>query len=231
MREANAIAGTLGRVLRSTRRGRRLRQDQLGDLVGVSQAAISNLEAGRGSRTSIETWVALGIALDRPMAIGFSRDVSMPLNDAGHLEAQELAIRIAATAGWRSGFEVPVIAADRAGLTTDLVLERDGEILVLIEIWNRLDDFGAAVRSSDRKLAAVRGANPRRIVGSCWLLVDAAANHEIVRRFPAILRTRFRGSSAGWIRAIDSGSMPPEAPGIAWIDVRSGRLRELRLPT
>ena len=32
-----------------------------------------------GGRTSIETWVAIGIALDRPIAIGFSRDVAEPL--------------------------------------------------------------------------------------------------------------------------------------------------------
>ena len=77
-REANAIAGNLGRDLRRTRTRRRLTQADLGDQVGASQAEISALEAGRGARTSVETWVAIGIALDRPLAVGFGRDVVDP---------------------------------------------------------------------------------------------------------------------------------------------------------
>src|SRR5215208_6717030 len=105
IREANAIAGTLGRDARGTRVRRRFTQEELGDKVGVSQAEISKLEAGRGARTSIETWVAIGIALDRPIAIGFSRDIVAPLANAGHLDAQELVARMAVDSGWRVQFE------------------------------------------------------------------------------------------------------------------------------
>ena len=101
--------------------------------------------------------------------------------------------------------------------------------MILVEIWNRIDDFGGAVRSSDRKLAEASRARPN--VGSCWLLVDTAANREIVRRYPSILRARFTGSSRGWVAALTRGDAPPRMPGIAWVDVRSGRIRELRVPT
>jgi transcriptional regulator with XRE-family HTH domain len=228
-REANAIAAKLGRDLRGTRIRRRLTQAKLGDKVAVSQAEISALEAGLGGRTSIETWVAIGIALDRPIAIGFGRDVADPLpNGTGHLAAQELALRLATSGGWRGRFEAPSRPFDPTH-STDVRLERDGGPVVLIEIWNRLDDLGAAARSSDRKLADVAGSGAA--VASCWLLVDTAANRAIVRRYPAIFRARFGGSSALWIRAITSGAPCPSQPGIAWIDVRSGRLRELRLGT
>jgi hypothetical protein len=194
----------------------------------MSQAEISALEAGRGGRTSIETWVATGIALDRPIAIGFGRDVAEPLpQEAGHLAAQELTLRLAATGGWRGRFEAPSRPIDPTH-STDVRLERDGGVVVLIEIWNRLDDLGAAARSSDRKLAGVARSGTAA-VASCWLLVDTAANRAIVRRYPAIFRARFGGSSAHWIRAITSGAPCPSQPGIAWIDVRSGRLRELRI--
>src|SRR4051812_23753801 len=88
MREAMSIAATLAHELRNTRRRRQVKQADLADAVGVSQSAISRLESGAGARTSIETWVALGIALDRPIAIAFGRDVVEPVRDAGHLAAQ-----------------------------------------------------------------------------------------------------------------------------------------------
>ncbi len=201
---------------------RRLTQAELGDRVAVSQAEISALEAGRGAHTAIETWVALGMALDRPIAIGFTRDAAQPLNDAGHLEAQELVARITGAGGWTVAFEAPSGPAD-PGLSSDLRLTRSGTT-VLVELWNRIDDLGAAVRSSDRKIAAApRGAR------SVWLLVDTAANRSIVRRYPTLLRARFPGSSSGWVRALAADGRVPTAPGLAWVDVRSGRLVELRL--
>lgn len=224
-REARAIAANLGRDLRRTRRQRRVTQAALGERVGVSQAEISALEAGAGARTPIETWVAIGIALRRPIAIGFGRDIVEPLNDAGHLAAQEVVVRLAAAAGWRTAFEAP-IDPTAPGLTSDLRCDRDGAT-VLVEIWNRVDDLGAATRSSDRKLASAQRAHPRTFC--FWLLVDTAANRRIVRRYPALLRARFPGSSAAWVRALTTDAPPPNAPGLAWIDVRSGRLRELRL--
>ena len=187
---------------------------------------MSALEAGRGARTSIETWIALGIALNRPIAIGFSRDIADPLpQDAGHLAAQELVLRLTTAAGWRGHFEVPSDPLDPR-LSTDLALTSPDGRIVLIEIWNRLDDVGGAVRSSDRKLAEV--SRPGTVVGSCWLLIDTAANREMVRRYPSIVRARFAGSSSGWVAALMRGTAMPRLPGIAWIDVRSSRLRELR---
>jgi transcriptional regulator with XRE-family HTH domain len=144
MREAVAIAGNLARDLRATRRRRRLTQAQLADKVGVSQAEVSALEAGAGARTSIETWVAIGIALDRPVAIGFSRDTVASLLDAGHLAAQELLIRLVTAAGWQAAFEAPSNPADPRHVT-DVVLGSARPAIVLVEIWNRLDDLGAAV--------------------------------------------------------------------------------------
>jgi len=222
-RESRAIAANLGRDTRRTRLVRRLSQAELGALAGLGQSEISYLERGLGSRTSIETWVAIGIALGRPIAIGFTRDAVAPLSDAGHLDAQELVARMAGDAGWQVSFEAP---DDRRAPTgsSDLLLARPGE-RALVEIWNRIDDLGAAARSSDRKLAqAARGT------GSLWLFTDTAANHEIVRRYPAILRARFAGSSAGWVRSVtERGHRPPREGGVAWIDLRSGRLRACRV--
>jgi transcriptional regulator with XRE-family HTH domain len=222
-RESRAIAANLGRDTRRTRLVRRLTQAELGGLVGLGQSEISYLERGLGSRTSIETWVAIGIALGRPIAIGFTRDAVAPLSDAGHLAAQELVARIAGDAAWQISFEVPDDPRAPSG-SSDLVLERPGE-RALVEIWNRIDDLGAAARSSDRKLARAAPGT-----ASLWLFTDTAANHEIVRRYPAIVRARFPGSSAGWVRTVTERGHPlPGEAGLAWIDLRSGRVRPCRV--
>jgi transcriptional regulator with XRE-family HTH domain len=228
LRESRAIAANLGRDTRTTRRRRRLTQAELGGLVDLGQSEISYLERGFGGRTSIETWVAIGIALDRPIAMGFSRDVVDPLQDAGHLAAQELVIRLSTTGGWRATFEAASNPADLRHVT-DVLLTNTTRTTVLVKIWNRVDDLGAAVRSSDRKLAEVSD-RVRGPVLTCWVLVDTAANRAIVRRYPAVLRSRFRGSSAAWVRALMvAGGPVPSQAGIAWADVKSERLRPLRL--
>jgi hypothetical protein len=133
-------------------------------------------------------------------------------------------LRLATAAGWRAAFEAPS-APLHPTHSTDVVLERGGAT-VLVEVWNRVDDLGAAIRSSDRKLADVRDRAPdARVV---WLLVDTATNRSMVRRYPAIFRARFAGSSAACVAAIRGSDEPPEAAAIAWIDPRPGTLRPIR---
>jgi transcriptional regulator with XRE-family HTH domain len=235
-REAQAIAATLGRDARSTRLRRGLTQAELGQRVGLGQSEISHLESGHGQNTSIATWTAIGIALNRPLAIGFSRDILDPgLRDAGHLAAQEFVLRLAEANDWTGRFELPTRPGHPA-LSIDVCLQdRRRRLLIIIEIWNRLDDLGAATRTMLRKMAeandlAVSHVPPDR-VAACWLLVDTAANRELVRRYPAVIRSLFDGSSQAWVRALMTGSTPPQQLGIAWIDPNRNRLIELRLPS
>jgi transcriptional regulator with XRE-family HTH domain len=232
-REAQAIAATLGREARSTRQRRRLTQTALGLRVGLGQSEISHLEAGHGQGTSIATWTAIGIALGRPLAIGFGRDIVPAPRDAGHLAGQELILRLAAAHGRAGQFELPTRPGDPS-LSIDVGL-RDprARILIVAEIWNRLDDLGAAARAMSRKVAEATvladAHDPPDRVAWCWLFVDTAANREIVRRYPAVIKATFDGSSQAWVQALTSGSAPPNRPRIAWIEPHQGRLVELRL--
>jgi transcriptional regulator with XRE-family HTH domain len=234
-REAQAIAATLGRDARSTRLRRRLTQRELGRRVGLGQSEISHLELGHGENTSIATWTAIGIALNRPLAIGFGRDVADPgPRDAGHLVAQEFVLRLGAATGRAGSFELPTRPANPA-LSIDVCLrDRRHGLLLVIEIWNRLDDLGAATRTTLRKIAEANDLaalhEPPDRVAACWLLVDTAANRELVSCYPAVIRAIFDGSSQAWVRALTTGTVPPDRPGVAWIDPRRGRLTELRLP-
>lgn len=231
-----AIAATLGREARTTRRRQRRTQQQVADSIGISRSRYADIERGEGATAPLEAWTRIGAALGRPLAVAFSRDIdqSEP-RDAGHLAAQELVLRLARSHGRAASFELPTRPADPAR-STDVGLRDDAlRTLVLVEIWNRLDDMGAAARATDRKVA--EAAAPAAFAGgdgepfrvaSCWLLVDTAANRRLVAHFPEILRTRFPGSSVRWAAALSGGTAPPAEPGVAWVDPRAGRIVPLR---
>jgi transcriptional regulator with XRE-family HTH domain len=244
-REARTLAGTLAKEMEAARRVRRLTQAQLGSRVGLRQSRISGLERGFGGSARLETWVAIGIALGRPLAVSFSRDVdptALP-RDAGHLRAQELVLRLARRHGRHATFELPTRPADPQRSVDIGIRDDRSRLLILVEVWNRLDDLGAAARSQSRKvaeadgLAAVLGAEAGEIaaddspygVRSCWVLVDTAANRALVAAYPEVIRGRLPGSSRGWVRALSEGTLPPDEPGLVWADTRSGRLVEARL--
>jgi hypothetical protein len=211
-------------------------QEALSERVGLGQGRISEIEGGHGATAPLETWIALGIAIDRPLAVSFSRDIQPDeLRDGGHLAAQELVLRLARQHGRRADFELPTRPTDPAR-SIDVALRDDGaRALIIVEIWNRLDDLGAAVRATSRKHAdaegpavlAARDGPPYRVT-TCWLLVDTAANRRLVARYPEIFQTRFPGSSLDWARCLADGWPPPTTPGLAWIDPRSGRIVPLR---
>jgi transcriptional regulator with XRE-family HTH domain len=107
-RESGRIAAALGAELRTTRRRRRLSQAALGARIGVGQSRISQLEAGAGRSAPVDTWVAIGLAVGRPIAMAFSRDIyPIEPRDAGHLAGQELVLRFARKAGRRADAELP----------------------------------------------------------------------------------------------------------------------------
>jgi transcriptional regulator with XRE-family HTH domain len=232
-----AIAATLGREARATRRRRRLTQQRLADAIGISRPRYAEIERGEGATAPLETWTRIGAALGRPLAVSLSRDIDPPEpRDAGHLAAQEVVLRRARSHGRTASFELPTRPADPAR-STDVGLDDDAiRTLILVEIWNRLDDVGATARATDLKVAETAAAAafaggdgaPYRIA-SCWLLVATAANRRLVAAYPEIFRTRFPGSSAGWARALAEGAAPPLEPGIAWVDTRAGRIVPMRL--
>ena len=234
--QARSIADTLGRELKTTRSRRRLTQAQLGRRVGLSGARIGELERGDGATAPLEVWVKLGKAIDRPLAVSFSRDIEHhELRDAGHLAAQELVLGLARRHGRRADFELPTRPSD-PGRSIDVALRDDAaRALMVVEIWNRLDDLGAAARATTRKVFEAEGLavlaardGPAYRVATCWLLVDTVANRRLVARYPEILDSRFPGSSLAWVGCLVEGLPPPSKPGIAWIDPRSGRIVPLR---
>ncbi len=230
-RRIQAILATTGSDVRVSRRSRHLTQAGLGRLVDLSQAAISEIERGRHVRVSLETLERLSVALDRPLHVGFDRDVLPGPADAGHLSIQELVLRLARRAGFEGSFELATRPSDPAR-SADVGLRDDRHrLLVLVECWNTIGDVGAAARSTSRKVAeaaqlgvVVGGSDGGYEVGSCWVVRATHANRLLVARYPEVFARRFPGSSRLWTEALTRGGGPPAEPGLVWADVAGTRL-------
>ena len=234
--ETRRIVATIGAEARTTRRRRRRTQAQVAADMGISRARYAELERGLGTMAPLDTWVRVGLALDRPLAVALSREIQPALPaDAGHLAAQEWIIGRAMEHGRDPSFELPTRPAPNAPVADVCLRDDPQRTFAFVEIWNRLDDLGAATRASDRKLAdatilaTIAGGHddPYRIAFP-WVLVDTAANRRLVARYPAILRARFPGSSVALVWALTDAGPFPATPAIAWFDPRDGGLRPLR---
>ena len=122
----------------------------------MHQTWISDIELGRATRVPLETWIGLGAALGRPLAVSFSRPIDPVLRDpvdAGHLEIQEALLELAARTARQAVAELPTRPAN-PWHSVDVALRDDTHrVLILEEAWNTFGDVGAAIRSTHRKRA------------------------------------------------------------------------------
>lgn len=220
----------LGAEVRAGRERKRATQRDLGALVGISQSAVSRAERGLGGGLTVDLWQRLGLAVGRPLDVRLQRDVLGETADAGHLAIQELVLRLGRRAGYSGTFELHTRPTEPwRSVDVGLLDERRGR-LVLVECWNTIGDVGAAVRSSERKraesdvLAVARFGERTPIVATVWVVRASARNRALVRRYPEVFATTFRGSSQTWLAALVESAPPPPETGLVWCDVAATRL-------
>ena len=240
-REAASLAGTLGQVVRTGRRGKRMSLGDLGARVGLSRTRIAEIERGEGIGAPLQTWIALGLALDRPLAVAFTRPLGEPRApvDTGHLEIQEYVLGLARATGRHGMFELPTRPSDPARSTDVGIRDDRHRALMQAECWNTFGDLGAAIRATNRKateakafaIATAAGdAEPYR-VATVWIVRASAGNRALVARYPHIIDAAFPGSSRRWASALTRGEAPPPEPGLVWYDPATHRLTEHRRAT
>ena len=168
-RNLEQLARAGGEVCEARRR-KRLTQRQLGERVGLSQAAISRAERGHGGGLTMDAWQRIGLAVDRPLVVTLQRDTAGETADAGHLAIQELVLRLGREAGYAASFEIPTRPAE-PWRSADVGLRNESaRRLILVECWNTIGDVGAAPRERTqaggrrgaRGRAVGRGAGHRR---------------------------------------------------------------------
>jgi transcriptional regulator with XRE-family HTH domain len=235
-RLTNAVAMNLGRAVRDGRGASGLSQAQLADRIEVHQSWVSRIELGQGGGTRLDVWIAIGIALGRPLAITLSRPLGeerRPL-DGGHLEMQEHLLSLASATGRTATFELATRPADPRHSIDVCVRDAAARVLIIEEAWNTFADLGAAIRSTRRKeaeaadLAATVDDGPPFRVATVWVVRDTTANRTLMARYPQIVRSAFPGASRTWVQAIVAGAAPPVEPGLVWFDPSTHRIHEWR---
>ena len=233
---ASSVVSRAGAEIRESRRRRRLKQTALAGLVGISQARLADIEAGRGGGAPAELWFALAKALDRYLKFEFGRDPLQELADAGHLDMEELVLRVSAPGGWEGGFELATKPADPSRSIDVPLVNHHRRRLVVSECWNTFGNLNAAVRSSDKKVVEAAELMLGRTgesyeIGLVWIVRDTKANRALVAKYDLIFATRFPGSSAAWVKALTTpDTTMPAQPGLVWSDVRATRLFARRRP-
>jgi transcriptional regulator with XRE-family HTH domain len=219
-----------GAKVRAARQRRKLTQKGLGQRAGLSQQTISQLERGDGATLSLASWqrVALVLALHLDLRLG--RDSLEGPRDGGHLALQELVLRLARARPAVRRFELPNRGSDPSRWSDVAVIDHANRRIELYECVNVFADIGAAVRSSDRKVADAEGVaatvsgGEAYAVHACWVVRDSRRNRVLVARYPELFASRFAGSSRRWLRTLVTGAQPPMQRGLIWCDVRVTRV-------
>jgi hypothetical protein len=196
---------------------------------------LSEIERGHGARAPLETWVALGAALGRPLAVSLTRPLAAGRDefaDAGHLDVQEHVLRLARATGRHGTFELPTRPTDPSRSTDVGIRDPRHHTRILVECWNTFGDLGAASRSTYRKQAEAAATWPADRIAGVWVVRSTAANRALLARYPHIIDATFSGSSRGWVRVLCVGDVPPPTgTGLVWYDAATGRLHEHRRAT
>lgn len=240
LREASrlsvAVAVALGDSVRTGRKRLRLTQAELAERVGVQQSWMSRIELGHGHAVPLDLWIRIGVALQQPLAVSFTRplgETRQPI-DAGHLAMQEYLLSLARSTGRAASFELPTRPSDPSRSIDVCVRDVRNRVLTVEEAWNTFGDLGGAIRATHRKqaeatdLAAVIDDGPSFRVATVWVVRGTATNHALVARYPEIFTGAFPGSSRGWVKALTSDAAPPLQPGLVWFDPGTRRLHEWR---
>jgi len=112
--------------------------ERLADRMGISRSRVAEIERGKGDTTPLSTWVKIGLALGRPLALSFSRSMAVTsLSHAGHLAAQALVLRLARGLGRRASFELAIRPYDPAQSIDVCVRDDRRRTLDVIEIFQQ----------------------------------------------------------------------------------------------
>ena len=189
----------LGGEIRTSRVRRTWTQEALARRAGIGRSVVGRAERGTGS-LDLEALERIAVALGVPLVLALGRDQREQVADAGHLEMQELVIRLARRAGFTTAFELPTRPSEPWRSSDVAVGDDVRRVLVGVECWNTFGDIGASTRSSFRKLAdleqiAIARWGPDGRAATVWVVRSTARNRALIARYPEVFAARFPGSS------------------------------------
>jgi transcriptional regulator with XRE-family HTH domain len=230
-RRAAFLAVRLGIGAKGARLSASLRQTDVSRQAGISQSFLSRMERGHGQQASLETWASVAAATGHQLAAFIERVPGTTLpRDYEHLKRQQLVISTARAGGWTATVEQAIDADWDRPRSIDVVLTRAarGETAV-VEVWNLVDDVGAAFRGLDAKVARITRQQGAATSG-LMVIRGTRRNRALVRDFKALFRAQFPASSAAWLATLTAPDKPmPATHGLLWTDVAGTRMLVARL--
>jgi transcriptional regulator with XRE-family HTH domain len=215
----------LGALIRAVRIKRGLRQQDVAELAGVSQGAVSLVERGHWQKLSIETLRRIAATLDiRVDVVGRWRggDADRLLSRRHSQLAEEFA-RLAGThAGWSFEPEVSFSIYGERGIIDQLGWHEPSAHLLVVEFKTEFTDINEMMGTLDRKVrlagttARTRGRAPK--VVSAWVIVlDTRTNRRHAAEHASLLRAKFPADG----RQLESFLRNPTArtSGLAFMSV------------
>jgi transcriptional regulator with XRE-family HTH domain len=204
----------LGRGMRALRRRRGWRQDDVAASAGVSRAAVSRIELGRGDRSTVRALesiaAALGARLD--VRLTWNGEALDRLLDSAHARLVELVVVRLEACGWEAAPEVSFSIAGERGSIDILAHHRPTESLLVVEVKSVVPDIQAMLAGLDRKTRLADRIGRERgwpVAGVARLLVigDDRTARRRVAAFEATFRRAYpiRGHAVDrWLRSPDS---------------------------
>jgi transcriptional regulator with XRE-family HTH domain len=228
---AARVAVRLGTALRDARKRSGRTQRQCSEIARISQPRWSGLERGQGVGAPLETWAIAAAAVGQELAAFLDQASGADLpRDIQHLRRQSALVERAAKGGWAVAPEMPVVAGASGRVIDALLTRAAAREAAVFEVWDLLLDVGAAFRSFDEKLTAVRAELPGWTVCGAWILRGTRRNRSLVAELAPLFRARFPGAGGDWLGALDSPSAAmPKQPALLWTDATDVRLGEARI--
>jgi len=228
---AARVAVRLGHGLKDARMRSGRTQRQCSEIARISQPRWSGLERGQGAGAPLETWAIAAAAVGQELAAFLDQASGADLpRDMEHLRRQSALVERAARGGWAVAPEMRVVAG-ASGRVIDALLTRAAtREAAVFEVWDLLLDVGAAFRSFDEKLAAVRAQLPGWTVSGAWILRGTRRNRSLVSELAPLFGARFPAAGGDWLRALDSPTAAmPKQPALLWTDAAGATLGEARI--
>ncbi|MFL5685298.1 MAG: helix-turn-helix domain-containing protein [Chloroflexota bacterium] len=209
----------LGMQLRAARMALHLRQRDVADRIGCSQATVSRLELGRGAGYSLALWSSVAIAVDQRLQVELLAPQPEPPPPSLALRCHRTVVAAARQGGWAAQTEV-VRAGARERIET--LLDRGPE-RVLVHVWDVVADVDRRLDQFEEDLERHRQPGPGPTPAGLVIVPSTFGNRRRLTEARAALDRRLSALGAHWFSALlDPTGRIPEKPGVLWVD-RSGR--------
>jgi transcriptional regulator with XRE-family HTH domain len=153
-----------GRGIRTLRRRRGWRQEDLGAAAGVSRAAVSRIELGQADRLTVRALEAVAAAVGARVEIRLSwnGEALDRLLDVAHARLVESVVARLEESRWDALPEVSFNVAGERGSIDILAFHPPTRSLLVVEVKSVVPDIQAMLGSLDRKARLGRGVARER---------------------------------------------------------------------